>query len=315
MATNRIELQNYPGLVFLEEPHEYYLDGVQLEGITHVIHKLFPTEYSSVPQRILDAAKNYGKTTHKKLEDHDVLWKTDPESVELSDYISICKEHNLIHAASELLVSDGVRYASAIDKVYRVANSPDTFSIADIKCLYGKITGEKLLRCRWQLSIYKMLFLQNFPGAKVDKLYIIHLYNKQKKADGSWNHTSELIEVDPIPEEYCKKLLDCGGEGFQDPFSIPKELSSKIKQLRQLIETMNSAKEAIDSIKADILESMTILDVKSWIQNDVQLTRKLPSTRSSFDLKLFKAGHPEISDYDSYMKTSNIEASLMVKVA
>lgn len=310
----RIELQNYPGLVFMEEPHEYYLDGVQLSGITSIIQKLFPTEYEGVSSNILNAAQNYGKDIHKKLENHDVLWDSDMDSIELQDYISICKENGLVHEASELLISDGKEVASAIDKVYRV--SDDTFSIADVKCLYGKITGEKLERCRWQLSIYRMLFLQNFPGAKVDKLMIIHLYNKQKK-DGTWNHTKELIYVDPIPEDFCRELIACKGDGFKNPFAIPGELTPRISRLKELIETMNKAKDEIEAIKADILESMSFLEIKTWIsEDDVRLTRKLPTTRNSFDLKAFKSCHPEIpsEDYDKCYKTSQVSGSLQVTV-
>jgi len=315
MATKRIELQNYPGLIFLEEPHEYYLDGVQLSGVTSIIQKLFPTEYSGVPSRILEAAANYGKSTHKKLEDHDVRWKSDLDSVELKDYISICKENGLVHEASELLVCNPeLGVASALDKVYRV--SDNVFSIADIKCLYGKITGEKLEKVRWQLSIYRTLFLQNFPGAKVDKLIIIHLYNKQKK-DGTWNHTKELIFVDPIPSEICLELLACKGEDFKNPFAIPEDLTPRISRLKELLETMNKAKDEIDAIKADILESMSFMDIKTWISDDdVRLTRKLPTTRTSFDLKTFKSSHPEIpqEDYDKCYKTSQVSGSLQVTV-
>ncbi len=313
--SKRIELQNYLGLVFLDEPHEYYLDGVQLSGVTPIIQKLFPTEYSGVPSRILEAAANYGKTTHKKLEDHDVRWKSDMDSVELQDYISICKENNLVHEASELLICNPeLEVASAIDKVYRV--SENVFSIADIKCLYGKITGEKLEKVRWQLSCYRTLFLQNFPGATIDKLMVIHLYHKQKK-DGSWNHTKELIYVDPIPDQFVMELLACKGEGFKNPFAIPQDLTPRISRLKELIKTMNAAKDEIDAIKADILSSMEFLDVKSWIsEDDVRLTRKLPTTRSSFDLKTFKSYHSDIpqEDYDKCYKTSQISGSLQVTV-
>ncbi|MCF0225321.1 MAG: hypothetical protein HUK20_13720 [Fibrobacter sp.] len=208
MRKEKIELQNYPGLIFIEESHQYFLDGVELQGITGYINQLYPSIYENVPQRILNAARDYGKSTHKILENHDVRWETNPDSVELADYITLCQQNNLIHEKSELLISDGKNVASAIDKVFRMPNSSDTFSIADIKCYYGKITGEKLEKARWQLSLYRMLFLDNYPNAKVDKLIIIHLYNKPKKSGEGFNHTSELIYVDPIPSEICRDFLE-----------------------------------------------------------------------------------------------------------
>jgi hypothetical protein len=237
------------------------------------------------------------------------------DSVELQDYISICKENNLVHEASELLICNPeLEVASAIDKVYRV--SDNVFSIADIKCLYGKITGEKLEKVRWQLSCYRTLFLQNFPGDAIDKLMVIHLYHKQRK-DGSWNHTKELIYVDPIPDQFVMELLACKGEGFKNPFAIPQDLTPRISRLKELIKTMNAAKDEIDAIKADILSSMEFLDVKSWIsEDDVRLTRKLPTTRSSFDLKTFQSYHSDIpqEDYDKCYKISKISGSLQVTV-
>ena len=80
---------------------------------------------------------------------------------------------------------------------------------------------------------------------------------------------------------------------------------------------MNAAKDEIEAIKADILSSMEFLDVKSWIsEDDVRLTRKLPTTRSSFDLKTFKSYHSDIpqEDYDKCYKTSQISGSLQVTV-
>lgn len=311
----RIEIQNYPGLVFIEEPHEYYLDGVQLPGITGFINELYPGTYENVPQRILSAAASYGKNTHSILEDHDVRWKTDTESVELADYISMCQTNQLVHEASELLITDG-KVASAIDKVYRVSN--DTFHIADVKCYYGKITGEKLEKVRWQLSLYKMLFLANYPKAKVDKLMIIHLYNKPKRSGEGFNHTSELIYVDPIPAEICQDFLDHALnndlENFKNPFAIPTDLAPKVKRIKELTLTLENAKLELDAIKADILESMELMEIKNWATNEVRLTRKLPTTRSSFDLQSFKAGHPEITDYDEYRKTTQVQGSLQVSV-
>ena len=76
----------------------------------------------------------------------------------------------------------------------------------------------------------------------------------------------------------------------------------------------NEAEEELAAIKANILTSMEFLDVKTWVLNNVRLTRKLPSTRFSFDLKKFKEAHTEITDYDNFMKPSNVAGSLMVAI-
>lgn len=314
----RIELID-SGVLFNEDLHEYWLtlpngEQKQLSGITDVIKRqLFPTEYDSVPKYVLDRAATYGKGVHTSCEDYDTEGKNDG-TVELQDYIDLCNEYGLVHEASEYLITDKFAYASAIDKVYRISDTE--FALGDIKTYYGKLNGEKLEKCRWQLSIYRYLLMNQVKGAKVDKLFVLHLRNKQKK-DGTFDRVKELIYVDPIPSDICKELLDADlrGEQFKNPFAVPTEITSKAQRIKELIQLKNAAEEELNLLKSDVLESMEFLDVKTWQTDDVKFTRKLPTTRSSFDLKSFKTGHPEISDYDSYMKTSNIAGSLMVNVA
>ncbi len=312
MATKRIELVN-SGVLFNEELHEYWLEGRLLSGITGVIQRqLFPNEYDSVPEHIMEQARIYGTEVHKSCQLFDSEWENDG-TIEVQDYISICKEYGLVHEASEYLVTDGANYASACDKVYRFSDTE--FAIGDIKTYYGKLVGEKLEKCRWQLSIYRYLLTLQNKGAKCDKLFVIHLRNKQKK-DGTYDHVSEIIFVDPIPSDICKELLDADlrGEQFKNPFSIPEELRPQIERIKALIETKQKAEEELNAIKQNVLSTMELLDVKSWATDSVRLTRKLPTTRTSFDLRQFKIGHPEITDYDQFMKTSNIAGSLMVAV-
>ena len=202
MATKRIELKNSE-VIFLEEPHEYWLGDKQLSGITGMIQRqLFPDEYDNVDEAVLNAAATYGTNVHASIEDFDKNWNNDG-TVEVADYIEICKEHGLVHEASEYIVSDNKNWASMIDKVYRV--SDDTFSIGDIKT-YGVMTSEKLEKARWQLSLYAYFFELQNKKAKIDKLFIIHLRNKIKK-DGTVDHINEVIFVNRIPSEICKELL------------------------------------------------------------------------------------------------------------
>ena len=308
----KLELRK-SGVLFNEELHEYWLDGKQLSGITGLIQRqLFPEEYEGIPQRIIQNAAAYGTDVHKRIENFDKNWINDG-SQEVLDYISICKENGLVHEASEYLVSDEANYASAIDKVYRRGDAE--FSIGDIKSYYGKLSGSKLDKCRWQLSLYAYFMELQNPQAKVKDLFVIHLRNKEKK-DGTIDHVSEIIFVDRIPSDICKELLDCDlrGEQFKNPFAVPEDIEPQIDRMRVLIEMKNAAEEELASIKANILSSMEFLDVKTWVTNAARLTRKLPTTRTSFDLKSFKVGHPEIQDYDLYMKTSKIAGSLMVAV-
>jgi hypothetical protein len=177
------------------------------------------------------------------------------------------------------------------------------------------LDANRLLKARFQLSIYALFFEGQNPGAKVDKLYILRLRNKPKK-DGTFDHISELIPVTRIPSEICKELLDCDlrGEQFKNPYAIPEDISAQEDEIRELIETKNAAEARLSEIKMYILSVMEAQDIKAWATDTgMRLTRKLPAQRSSFDFKAFKADHPE-HDYSSYMRLSNVAGSLSITI-
>ena len=307
----RIELTD-SGVLFNEELHEYWLGEKQLSGISEVLRRqLYPNMYTAIPKRILEMAADYGTSVHKSIEVFQKNWINDGTQ-ELQDFIRICKENNLIHEASEYTVTDGKHWASNIDQVFR--SGDDTFTIADVKT-YSKMTSEKQELARYQLSCYAMFFEWQVKGAKVDKLYIIHLRNRQM-ASGKVEHIAELIPVERIPADICKELLDCELQGtqFKNPFSVPDDIALQICRAKELIAKKNEAEEELATIKANILSSMEFLDVKTWVMDNVRVTRKQPTTRFSFDLKRFKEVHSEITDYDDYMKTSNVAGSLLVAI-
>lgn len=310
MATKRIELKN-SGVAFNEELHEYWLGDKQLSGITGMLQRqLFPDEFDGVPEDMIMAAAEYGTQVHASIEDFDKNWINDG-TLEVADYIEICKNHGLVHECSEYTVTDCQNLASNIDKVYRVDDT--TFDIGDIKT-YGTMTSEKLEKARWQLSIYAYLFELQNKKAKVGKLFIMHLRNKPKK-DGTFDHISDLIHVSRIPSEVCKELLDCDlqGEQFENPYSIPEEIRNQESEIRELIQTKNEVEEKLGILKSRILSEMEAMDVKSWFTDTMRLTRKLPGIRTSFDLQAFKKDHPNI-DFDAYMKTSKVAGSLVIAI-
>ena len=100
---------------------------------------------------------------------------------------------------------------------------------------------------------------------------------------------------------------------FKNPFEIPDDISSQEAEIRELIETKNAAEERLSTIKAAILSKMESLDIRTWATNTMRLTRKLPSTRASFNSSLFKADHPDM-DFSPYEKISQVAGSLMITV-
>lgn len=306
----RVKLKD-SGVLFDEENHTYLLGDKYLSGITGMLQRqMYSNEFEGIPKDVIDAAAQYGTDVHHSCEDFDFSWINDG-TVEVQDYIQICKENNLTHECSEYTVTDGSDWASRIDKVYRV--SDDTFDIGDIKT-YGVMTADKLAKAKWQLSIYAYLFELQNKKAKVNRLFIIHLRNKQKK-DGTFDHISEIIFINRIPSEICMDLLatDLRGEQFANPYDIPEEISSQETEIRELMETKSAVEERLATIKADILSKMESLDVRTWATQTMRLTRKLPSTRASFNAALFKQEHPDL-DYAPYERVSQVASSLTITI-
>lgn len=300
------------GVVFDKANHTYELNGKMLQGITGMLQRqLFNSEYEGIPWNIVQQAGKYGSAVHDSCEIFDKNWENDGTQ-EVQDYISICKEYGFTHEASEYTVSDGKNFASNIDKVFRV--NENTFDLADIKT-YGKLTADKLEKARWQLSIYSWFFEIVNSKAKVGRLAVIHLRNKQKK-DGSFDHISEVIFVDRIPKDIVKELLEAEVEHRQylNPYDMPEEYKQKEARIRQLIEMKDNIEDELKGIKTDILGAMETLNVKSWCSvGGMRLTRKLPTTRSSFNLELFKKDYPDL-DYGKYMKQSEVSGSLQIAI-
>ena len=215
--------------------------------------------------------------------------------------------------ACEYNVSDFEHWASNIDIVVRV--SDNEFDLYDIKTYSNsKLTKTQLLKAKFQLSIYAMLFEGQNKGAKVRNLGIIHLCCKTKR-DGSENHISEILPIDRIPNDVCQNLLDCELQGtqFQNPYDIPKDVASKVNRIIKLIQTKKEAEEELNAIKKDVLETMLFLDVKSWKGENITFSRIEETQRSSFDLVAFKKAYPDLP-YDSYVKTSKVAGSLKIAV-
>lgn len=310
MATKKIELKP-SGVTFLEEPHEYWMGDLQLFGLTDVIQRqLFPDEYKSIPWHIVKKAGEYGTQVHKSCEKHDKEWINDGTQ-EVADYIRLCTENNLVHEASEYTVTDGKHWASNIDKVYRI--NDDTFDLADIKT-YGQLTSEKLERARWQLSCLAYLFELQNKKAKVGRLFVIRLRNKTM-ASGKIEHVAEIVFVNRIPSDICQELLKAEEEGiqYQNPYNVLPEVKEQENRIRELIETKNAAEEELSGIKSNILSVMEKLGVRTWATDTMRLTRRLPTTRASFNLAAFKTDHADL-DYEPYMRSSQVAGSLQIAI-
>lgn len=306
MKKQRIELKDC-GVKFIEEEHRYFLGDTELSGITHAISTQLglANAFDNIPAAILEKATQRGNEIHKSIQRFNNEWFND-DSPQVQSYIRLCKENGIVAEANEYLVSDLKHWASSIDLVSRVDEG--TFDLYDFKT-WAKSTNDNMMKARYQLSIYAYYFTLVNPDAKVRNLAIIHLRETEK------DHIAEIIPVQRIPSDICEELLQTYLESkpFNNPYDVPNDIRTQESLIRSLMETKTRAEEQLNQIKAGIMKRMELLDIRSWSTDTMKITRKLASTRSSFDLTNFKMAYPDLN-YDDYTRTSRVSPSLVITV-
>jgi hypothetical protein len=175
-----------PEITFSESEHLYTKNGVALSGVTGTIARRLGIK---MPEEFVGEARLEGVHVHKSVEmwirtgcqeittiHSGVVWLT-----------STFLEHiqgDIEGIQSEVLVSDGERYASAIDIV--VGKSDGTLELYDIKRSF------KRQYVTLQLSIYK--YLVEKYGYKVSRLGCIAIKDR-KYYDIFPRPDSEVVEL------------------------------------------------------------------------------------------------------------------------
>ena len=103
------------------------------------------------------------------------------------------------------------------------------------------------------------------------------------------------------------------GKQFNNPYDVPLDIRGQESLIRNLLETKANVEEQLNQIKSSIMKRMEALDIRSWQTDTMKITRKLASTRSSFDFATFKLAYPDLN-YEDYMRTSRVSPSLVITV-
>lgn len=285
-------------VVFDSENHTYTLNGKRLSGITSLLDRqLFKDKYSGIPEEILRKAAERGTFIHQCCELVDEGFPS--SCVESDNYLALKEKFKLNYEESEYLVSDNENYASCIDKVYRY--SDNTFFLGDIKTTY-KLNKEFV---QWQLSIYAYLFELQNPGAVVSSVFAIWL-----RGD-----THQIVELDRIPIDRVKALLEADSKGlqFEEKCDSLPVLFNEIEDLIVNIEAqLKSYTEQKKALTEGCMRAMVQSGLYSWKGERVSITRKTASTRKVFDKESFEKDYPGV--YDKYIKETPVSESLTFKV-
>ena len=299
---------NDTGIMFDPEPHVYWLDGKQLQGVTGVLaRRLFPRKYDDVPENILEAAKQRGTAVHAAVHDFDVLGMDDG-SDELRGYRELVATMGWKAIANEYSVTDFNGYASRIDVVFE--DYQNEIIIVDVKTTY-ELDNDYL---RWQLSTYAYMFELVNPHLRVSRLCGLWLREREHK----------LEYVDRIPSEEIARLLEADrkDETFfpatdvvkrTDSTEVPALISTTvIDEYVRMTNEVARMQERIDTIKEAALEAMKACGVKSWKCDRMSMTYVAPKVSKRLDSKKLKEEHPDI--YEEYTTESQQKESILIKI-
>lgn len=283
-----------PRILFDAVTHTYTLDGNQLSGITSVLHdRLFPDQYRDVPEEVLNKAAQRGTRVHTAIELYDTCDILTSDCPELLAYQSSCNAFPFLrsHLATEYLVTDNYKFASAIDKVYEDAQGG--VILADIKTT----SVLNLDYVSWQLSIYAYFFSLANPDIPITGLYALWFRSDKHK----------VVEVPRHTEDEVKKLLYT-----TEPMTantIPDDFNEDY--LLTLKHNYELARQALEGYKASLLLLMEQKKLTKIDGTRISITRKADSQRTTFDTKRFKADHSDI--YNNYITTSTTKGGLLIK--
>ena len=297
-----IQLQD-SGICFNAEAHRYFLNGVELQGITGVLHKhIFPDQYKDIPQFRLDHAAERGTLVHESIELLDAGFEPSESSIEIENYKRIKEENGLSTVENEYLVTDKEHFSSSIDLVLR--DKEDNIILSDIKTT--SVLNKEYVR--WQLSIYAYLFELQNPDLKVSKLYALWLRGDKSK----------FVEVERIDTAIVKNLLQCEVEGrkFINPLAkADAEVPAEIKNAEMSVYTLITQIKELDAKKKELSKGLLKLmqdnDLKTYKGDYITLSRTAAYGREDIDKNKLKDEYPEV--YAACMKIINIPEKLQIR--
>lgn len=290
------------GVQFNEEQHTYVLNGRVLSGVTGIVQRFIcPDKYKDVPQFVLDRAAARGTDIHKQCELFVAGFAPSEMSAELAAFKATTEGKDW--AAIEYIVSDGERYASAIDLV------GDDCSLYDIKTT-AKLDMEYI---SWQLSIYAVLF-ERQTGKRVPMLAAIYvrdgkceIVKVERQADAD---VLSLLDAAANGTEWQKPTAKTDGEMFsEERLQDIRETQMCIARYEQDIEIL---KRHLSELVTPMVEKMQADGCKNYSGCGVKLSLRAASQREGIDTKRLKEELPDV--WQKYAKISQVAAGYTIKV-
>ena len=312
---------------FSENPHGYFLQGVQLSGITSLIHAatglgVYAEASEYVRDFLIPKAGEKGTAVHNSIEKYDKTGEKITEydlplnghldvSAQLENYIMLREGYEPVD--NEYTVSDNMMYASNIDNVWQKKDTGGIW-LVDTKTnnldLYPGGEDALIEYLSWQLSCYAYLFELQNPGLKVEGLL------------GNWFRDSQCKQwaITRKDDSLIKELLDIEYEftnhGFVYNVEDKEKFTSKVTSvatqqddlipqhvvnvIAAILEEEKAAKERLDMLKEQLKKAMMEHGIKSWDGGKFTATIAKDSVTNTFDTTRFKKEHADL--YEQYIK-------------
>ena len=181
-----------PDLIFLEDSHQYLLNGSELPSVSELCTPLHKSVYTDVPKWQLEAAAERGTAVHLATQQLDTAGSAETAD-EYAPYVSAYASFLRLHKPSWSLIERPMYHPEL-----RYAGMPDRYGIMDgCATLLDIKTTHTVYKhiCRAQLNLYRLILLAK--GLPVDKLVILQL-----RKDGTYH----LVPV-PVDEPLAHALI------------------------------------------------------------------------------------------------------------
>ncbi len=324
---------------FSENPHGYFLQGVQLSGITTLIKAatglgVYADASDYVKDFLIPKAGEKGTAVHNSIEKYDKTGEKITEydlplnghldvSAQLENYIMLREGYEPVD--NEYTVSDNLMYASNIDNVWMKIKTGGIY-LVDTKTnnldLYPGGEDALIEYLSWQLSCYAFLFELQNPGLKVEGLL------------GNWFRNSQCKQwvIERKDDSLIKELLNIEYELTEHGFVYNVEDKEKftvkvtsvatqqdaiipqhaINAIAQILEEEKAAKERLETLKVQLKNAMLEHGIKSWDSGKFTATIAKDSITNTFDTTRFKRDHADL--YEQYIKQSVRAGSFTLKL-
>lgn len=185
-------------LVFDEDTHTYWCNGIKCISVTQLLKYKFPKKYEGIDESILKRAAEKGSYIHETIEMFEKYGIESNEIQEFRDYLFLKNKFNFIAIENEKPIIIKYKDLVICGRLDLVLEENKKIGLGDIKCT-STFDKEYLA---YQLNLYRIGFMQCYEK-EIEFLRGIHLKNGVRKYAAIPINEGAAIE---LLEDYRRSL-------------------------------------------------------------------------------------------------------------